>query len=190
MTILHIDASLHGEESITRQLSRTLVAALTHTTHEQVIYRDLMFYVPDANPRGNGAESHDVDQFLAADTIVIGAPMYNLGIPWQLKAWIDAVAVPRKTFRYTENGPEGLAGGRRVIVAYSSGGFHRGPQEDFVDPYLRAIFGMIGITEVDIIRAEGVNVSEHLRSKTLAEAEKTIAEICRRPFSRVVTETV
>lgn len=184
MTILHIDASLQGEGSITRLLGRAIVTALTHTTHEHTVYRDLMTDTTVANPRGDNPDSRDADQFLAADTIVIGAPMYNLGIPWRLKAWIDAIAVPRKTFRYSANGPEGLAGGRRVIVAYSSGGFHRGPQEDFVEPYLRAVFGMIGITEIDVIRAEGVNVSAALREQALAQAEKTIAEICARPFSR------
>ena len=116
--------------------------------------------------------------------------MYNLSIPWRLKAWIDAVAVPRKTFRYTPYSPEGLAAGRRVIVAYASGGFHSGPQEDFVDPYLRALFGLLGIDQIDIVRAEGVNVSEASRNKTLAEAEKQIAMLCTRPHLSSTTAPI
>lgn len=177
MTILHIDSSTQGDGSISRQLTAAIVAALTARSDELVIYRDLSIEAPQT-------VDPCVDQFLASDVIVIGAPMYNLGIPSRLKAWVDAIAVPRKTFRYTPDGPRGLAGGRRVIVAYASGGFHNGPEEDFVEPYLRAVFRLLGITEIDVVRAEGVNISADHRARTLACAKRTIAEIA----SRVVEE--
>jgi FMN-dependent NADH-azoreductase len=172
MTILHIDSSIQGEQSISRQLTAAIVATLTAQGNEQVIYRDLSIEVPETI-------GPCVDQFLASDTIVIGAPMYNLGIPSCLKVWIDAIVVPGMTFRYTSNGPLGLAGGRRVVVAYASGGFH-GPEADFVEPYLRALFRLLGITEIDVVRAEGVDISADHRARALAVAEKTIAEIAVR----------
>ncbi len=172
MTILHIDSSIQGPGSISRRLTAAIVAALATPSGEPVVYRDVSV--------ASGALDRCVDEFLAADVIVIGAPMYNLGVPSGLKSWIDAIAVPRKTFRYTADGPCGLAGGRRVIVAYASGGFHNGSEQDFVEPYLRAVFRMLGVADVDVVRAEGVNVSADHRARTLAAAERTIAEIVMR----------
>jgi len=173
MTILHIDSSVHGAQSISRQLTAAVVAKLTARNNEQVIYRDLSIEAPEAT----GA---CVDEFLASGTIVIGAPMYNLGVPSRLKDWIDAIVVKGKTFRASSEGLQGLAGGRQVLVAYASGGFHRGPEEDFVEPYLRAVFRILGITEVDVVRAEGMDMSADHRARSLAQAERTIAEITKR----------
>ena len=172
MTILHIDSSIQGERSVSRQLTASIVTALTMGKNEDVIYRDLAIETPDS------IES-SVDQFLACETIVIGAPMYNLSIPSRLKAWIDAIVVPGTTFRYTCNGPQGLAGGRRIVVAYASGGFH-GPEVDFVEPYLRAVFRLLGICDIDVVRAEGVDISADHHAKALASAGRAIAELATR----------
>lgn len=179
MTILHIDSSIQAEGSISRTMTASIVAALTEGSDEPVIHRDLTTEKPAAtNPRTG--ESPDADEFLAADVIVVGAPMYNLSVPSRLKAWIDSISIPRKTFRYTEKGPEGLAGGRKVVVAYVSGGFHRGPEEDFVDPYLRSFFRLLGIKDIDVVRAEGVNISEEHRANAMQAANAEIAGIAAR----------
>jgi FMN-dependent NADH-azoreductase len=109
--------------------------------------------------------------FLAADVIVIGAPMYNFTVPTQLKAWIDRVLVAGKTFRYTASGPQGLAGGKRVIVAISRGGVYR--QNDFgehAEAYLRDVFAFVGITDLTFVRAEGLAISPESRQKGLDAA--------------------
>ena len=121
-----------------------------------------------------------LQEFLAAEIVVIGAPMYNFSIPSQLKAWIDRLAVAGKTFRYTEKGPEGLAGGKKVIVASSRGGFY-GPdtQAAFLDhqeSYLRSVFGFFGITDVSFIRAEGVALGSEQRAKAIDAAKGEIAQ--------------
>ena len=125
MTILHIDASINGENSASRAISRSVVDQLTiERGGNDVIYRDL---AADPLPHltlDAFADSSVLDEFLAADAVVIGAPMYNFTLPTQLKAWIDRIVVAGKTFRYTANGPEGLATGKRVIVALARGGFY------------------------------------------------------------------
>lgn len=179
MTILHIDSSIQADGSISRALTAAIVAAIVDGSDEPVIHHDLTNEEPAAvNPRAG--DSPAADEFLAADVIVIGAPMYNLSVPARLKAWIDSISIPRKTFRYTEKGPEGLAGGRKVVVAYASGGFHHGPEEDFVDPYLRSLFRLLGIKDIDVVRAEGVNISDEHRARTLQAANAEIAGIAAR----------
>jgi FMN-dependent NADH-azoreductase len=179
VTILHIDSSIQAEGSISRRLTAAIVAEIADGSDERVIHRDLTSEAPASiNPRAG--DSAAADQFLAADVIVIGAPMYNLSVPSRLKAWIDSISIPRKTFRYTEKGPEGLAGGRKVVVAYASGGFHHGPEEDFVDPYLRSFFRLLGIKNIDVIRAEGVNISEDHRAKAIQAANAEIASVTTR----------
>jgi FMN-dependent NADH-azoreductase len=120
-------------------------------------------------------------EFLAADIVVIGAPMYNFGIPSQLKAWIDRLAVAGQTFRYTEKGPEGLAGGKQVIVASSRGGLY-GPDKaaaflDHQETYLRGIFGFFGIGDVKFIRAEGLALGADQRTKAIEAAQTEIAQL-------------
>jgi FMN-dependent NADH-azoreductase len=110
--------------------------------------------------------------------------MYNFSIPSALKAWIDRVAVAGKTFRYTANGPEGLAGGKRVIIASSRGGFYgegtAGQPLDFQEPYLRAVLGFLGITDIEFVRAEGVNVSADHKAEALKTAQATIGVVARK----------
>ncbi|MCZ4262490.1 NAD(P)H-dependent oxidoreductase [Limimaricola sp. G21655-S1] len=171
MTILHIDSSILGENSVSRDLTAAIVAELTAKGGETVLRRDL------ADPETEAAFDGDpVEQLLSADTLVIGAPMYNFAIPHQLKAWIDSVAVAGKTFQYTAEGPQGLAGGRRAIVVYASGGVHDGTT-DFVEPYLRQVLGFIGITDVTVLRVEGVAISPEARAKAINDARAKVPAI-------------
>lgn len=198
MKLLHVDSSILGPGSVSRQLSAEIVAA-EQRLHPgiEVVYRDLaldpvghLSGVHLAAAQGVAPESADVRQdvaagqaalneFLAADIVVVGAPMYNFAIPSQLKAWIDRLSVAGKTFRYTEKGPEGLAGGKKVIIASSRGGFY-GPQTpiaflDHQETYLRSIFGFFGITDVTFVRAEGLNLGPDQRAQSIAEAQGAIA---------------
>ena len=180
MHILHIDSSIRGTDSVSRQLTASIVASLTANCEASVTYRDLSGIPPETlAAEADGRSLSYVDEFLEADTIVIGAPMYNLGVPWRLKAWIEALAVPQKTFRYTASGPQGLAGGRHIIIAYACGGYHSGPTEDFVEPYLRAVFGLIGITRIDCVRAEGTRAAAGQLPQILEAAAMHITEITR-----------
>jgi FMN-dependent NADH-azoreductase len=114
-----------------------------------------------------------LDEFLAANIVVIGAPMYNFSIPTQLKTWIDRIQIAGKTFRYTENGPEGLAGPKRVIIASSRGGIYsEGPATavDFQETYLRHVLRFIGIGDVEIVRAEGLAFGPEQREAAIARA--------------------
>ena len=174
MTILHIDTSINGENSASRQLTSALVEQLKGSQWgEKIVYRDL---ATDPIPHltlDQFADSSVLDEFLDADTIVIGAPMYNFGIPSQLKAWFDRIAIAGKTFHYTANGPEGLAGGRRVIVALARGGFYGEGSPaagfEFVQRYLTAAFNFIGIAP-EFVLAEGLAVSPEQREHALSEA--------------------
>src|SRR5690606_6844320 len=138
--------------------------------------------------RSDAAETADaetvLEQFLAADVVVIGAPMYNFGIPSTLKAWLDRIAVAGRTFRYTENGPEGLAGGRKVVIASARGGIHTGAPTDFQEPYLRQLFAFIGVDDVEFVRAEGVAFSPEHRTRALAAALEQAAAMAPRLADR------
>ena len=174
MTILHIDSSINGENSASRAITGAIVDKLKASNWgEPVIYRDLA-----ANPIPHltldaFAHNLDLEEFLGADTVVIGAPMYNCTIPSQLKAWIDRIAVAGKTFRYTESGPEGLAGGKRVIIALARGGFyHEGAPAaalEHVESYLRGLFNFIGV-EPEFVIADGLAVSPEQRETAIGQA--------------------
>jgi FMN-dependent NADH-azoreductase len=122
-----------------------------------------------------------LDEFLAADIVVIGAPMYNFSVPSQLKAWIDRIAVAGKTFRYGANGVEGLAGDKKIIVASSRGGFYGADTPtaslDHQESYLRGVFGFLGVKDVSFIRAEGVSVGSEQRTKSMDAAKAEICEL-------------
>jgi FMN-dependent NADH-azoreductase len=171
VTILHIDASINRENSASRAISRSVVDQLTiERGGNDVIYRDL---AADPLPHltlDAFADSSVLDEFLAADAVVIGAPMYNFTLPTQLKAWIDRIVVAGKTFRYTANGPEGLATGKRVIVALARGGFYDqgSPASalEHLETYLRGIFNFIGI-EPEFVVADGLAVSPEQREQAI-----------------------
>lgn len=175
MKILHIDSSVLGIQSVSRVLSAAIVSRLKENHPDsEVLYRDL-----DANPlphltavslsgdRDEVLVAQDVmNEFLSADILVIGAPMYNFSIPSTLKAWIDRIAVAGKTFRYTENGSEGLVKEKSVIVASSRGGVHQ-KATDFQELYLRQVFGFMGVNKIEFIRAEGIALSLEHRLKAI-----------------------
>jgi FMN-dependent NADH-azoreductase len=189
MKLLHLDSSALGTGSVTRELTAAIVARWQDKLPQlQVEYRDL-----DANPlphltgqslaQANPGEAADaartMEQFLAADVLVIGAPMYNFSVPSTLKAWIDRVAVAGKTFHYTEKGPEGLAGGKKVVIASGRGGIHTDSTTDFQEAYLRQVFGFLGVTDIEFVRAEGVAYSPQHRSDAIAGALASIPEPLR-----------
>jgi FMN-dependent NADH-azoreductase len=188
MKLLHIDSSALGGYSVSRQLTASIVAELKrHTPGAEVSYRDLAAEplphwtpVADASDPASVLGNQMLEEFLDADVIVIGSPMYNFGISSQLKAWIDRVVVAGKTFSYGEQGPKGLAGGKQLIIASSRGGnYSTGPAAgmDFQESYLRAVFGFIGITQLEFVRAEGLNISDEHKAEALKSAQASIGPI-------------
>ncbi|MGH8201576.1 MAG: FMN-dependent NADH-azoreductase [Steroidobacteraceae bacterium] len=200
MKLLHVDASILGEGSVSRQLSAAIVARLREAHPDiEVTYYDLgaqpIGHLTGAHlaaRQGTVADTaslrHDVargqqalEDFLAADIVVAGAPMYNFSVSSQLKAWIDRLAVAGRTFRYTDRGAQGLAGGKKVIVASSRGRIY-GPDTptaslDHQESYLRGIFGFFGITDITFIRAEGLHVSANHRQAAIATAMAAAARV-------------
>lgn len=200
MKLLHIDSSPLAGNSVSRQLTQRTVAqwVATHpgTTVE---YLDLVADAPshlnadslgfrlgyddatltDVQRRENRISEELVSQFLAADVVVIGAPMYNFTVPTQLKAWFDRIGQAGRTFKYTDKGPVGLAGGKTVIVASSRGGAYSGAgvAMDFQEPYIKAFLGFLGVTDVRFVRAEGVGMGDAAKAKALASAEADIASL-------------
>jgi FMN-dependent NADH-azoreductase len=180
VTILKIDSSITGENSVSRVLTRSITDQLIAADPgANVIERDLVGEPLDHLTLAAFADNAVLDEFLAADTIVVGAPMYNFNISSQLKSWIDRIAVAGKTFRYTENGPEGLAGGKRVIVAVSRGGFYDADNAfEHVKAYLKPMFNFLGI-EPEFVHADGINYGPEQReagiANGLAEVERLAA---------------
>ena len=186
MKLLHIDSSALGAHSVTRELSAAIVDAWKRREPGlEVSYRDLAAAplphwtpVADAADPAARAGQNALAEFLSADVIVIGAPMYNFGVPSSLKAWIDRIVIAGKTFRYSANGPEGLAGGRKVIVVSARGGFYGADSGradfDFQENYLRHVFGFIGITDIEFVRAEGIGLGPEQKAKALNDAHADI----------------
>ena len=174
MTILHIDSSISGENSASRAVSRSIVNRLRAQTPEaDIVVRDL---VSDPLPHltlDAFADGTILDEFLGADTVVVGAPMYNFTLPTQLKAWIDRLLIAGKTFRYTETGPEGLVKGKRVIVALARGGFYDDGSPaaslEHLESYLRGVFNFIGV-EPEFVAADGLAVSPEQRESSIKQA--------------------
>lgn len=196
MKLLHIDSSILGDNSASRQLSREVVDAWKAADPSvEVIYRDLAadaishFSAATLVAAGTPEEARDaalahearlsaetLAEFLAADAVVIGAPMYNFTVPTQLKAWIDRVAVAGQTFRYTEAGPEGLCGDKKVVLVSTAGGLHQGqPSGVGHEDFLKVFLGFIGITDLEIIRAHGLAYGPEHRSKAIDAAQAQIA---------------
>ena len=200
MRLLHIDASIQGANSASRQLSAAVVERLRKTTPSlEVTYRDLaaapLAHLSGAHlaaALGGTPESPTLQQdlaasqavleeFLAADIVVIGAPMYNFTIPTQLKAWIDRIVVAGKTFRYSAEGPVGLAGSKRVIIAISRGGLY-GPGApaavlEHLETYLRGVFGFIGVANPELIVAEGLMIGTEQRELSMQRALRAAAAL-------------
>ena len=197
MKLLHVDSSVLGTSSVSRQLTAEVVAEWRRVHGDITVdYLDLAIDTPnhfDANALGikvalaepteaqkreNAVSEKLVTQFLAADVIVIGAPLYNFSVPSQLKAWIDRLAQVGRTFKYTEKGPVGLAGGKTVIVASTRGGAYStsegGQAMEHQESYLKVIFGFFGITDVRIVRAEGLAMGEAAKTAAIESARTDI----------------
>jgi FMN-dependent NADH-azoreductase len=197
--LLHIDSSILGQGSVSRDLSAEVVATLKARHPNLAITRlDLA-----ATPIGHLTAAHlaaaqggpvdealkadiavgqaALEEFLATDIVVLGAPMYNLGVPSQLKAWIDRISVAGKTFSYGEHGPVGLCGGKKLIIASSRGGVYSEGSPaalyDHQETYLKAAFGFLGITDITFIRAEGVAMGPEARSGAIASAKQETAAL-------------
>lgn len=201
-TLLHIDSAITGDASFSRRLSQRIVNHFQRNQPDlKVEYLDLAQNAPshlsmeslglrlgledekltDAQRRENQITTQLLQQFLNADIIVIGAPMYNFTIPSQLKAWIDRIAQAGHTFKYTENGPVGLAGGKQVVIASSRGGAYstseQGQAMEHQESFLKVIFGFFGITDVRFVRAEGVNMGDAAIEQAMNEANRSIEEL-------------
>lgn len=184
MKLLHLDSSILGENSASRAIGAAVVARWQdaipglHVTHRDLAARPLPHLsggsLAGSDPSEAAEAERVMQEFLGADVLVVGAPMYNFGVPSTLKAWIDRIAVAGKTFRYTESGPQGLAGGKKVVIASSRGGFHQHNGADFQEAYLRQVFGFLGITDIEIVRAEGLAVSPEQRTASMASAYASI----------------
>lgn len=185
MKLLHIDSSILGENSASRALTREIVARFrTARPDTEVTYLDLAAEelphfsqrsLTKADELDAARDEQALTQFLAADVVVIGAPMYNFTIPSQLKAWIDRIAIRGRTFRYGPKGPEGLAGGKQVIVAISRGGIYpAGAPTEFAESYLGQLFGFLGVRDLTFVRAEGLAVSPEHRAAGLEAARAAI----------------
>ncbi len=200
MKLLHIDSSILGQQSVSRQLTAQLIEAARQQHGDvNVTYRDLALAPVDhlAPPHLAAAQgapieagtlqqdvalgANDLEAFLQADVVVIGAPMYNFSIPSQLKAWIDRIAIVDRTFRYTAQGPEGLAGGKRVLIASTRGGMYAGDAPgaamDHHETYLTSLFGFLGVTDLHFIRAEGLAMGDDARAQALQHAQQDIDRV-------------
>lgn len=199
MKLLHVDSSINSAASVSRGLTQRAVQQwLANHPGAQVEYLDLARDTPphfsaaslgirrraagevsDAERRENALSEALVSQFLAADVIVVGAPLYNFSIPTQLKAWIDRLAQAGRTFRYTPEGPDGLAKGKTVIAVLSRGGVYStseaGQAMEHQESYLKTIFGFFGISDIRVIRAEGTDLGGESRETALRTAGEQIA---------------
>lgn len=195
MKLLHIDSSILGTASVSRQLTQSITAQWRAAHPGTVVdYLDLATDAPshlsaqslgfrlppgtqdlsDGQRRENAVSEALVSQFLAADVIVVGAPLYNFSVPSQLKAWIDRIAQAGRTFKYTDKGAVGLAGGKTVIVASTRGGVYStsegGRAMEHQETYLQTVLGFLGITDVRFVRAEGLAMGDAARSQAMAAA--------------------
>ena len=199
MKLLHVDSSILGQGSVSRDLSADVVVAIRGRHPGLAVTRLDLAATPIGHltaahlAAAQGAPVDDVlksdiamgqvalEEFLAADIVVIGAPMYNLGVPSQLKAWIDRISIAGKTFRYGEQGPIGLCGGKKLVIASSRGGVYSegspAAAYDHQEAYLKVAFGFLGITDIAFIRAEGVAMGPEARNVALASAKKKTAAL-------------
>jgi FMN-dependent NADH-azoreductase len=191
MNILQINASIRSDAANSTRVANSIVARLQAAHPDaKLTLRDLgihpapvldgaalaALFTPAEQRTAEQAVRVAADDVLiaelqAADVIVFGVPMYNFGIPVQLKSWIDAIARNGVTFRYTANGPEGLLKGKKAYVGFARGGRYRGTDADTQLPYLKTILGFVGIRDVSFVHAEGLNMGEEAAAQGFAEAE-------------------
>lgn len=194
--ILHLISSPRKEMSFSIKLGQAVVSKLLeahpdatveevnlveqNAPHLDSAHLQSFFTPPEQlTPDGKDAIRYSdeaIRQLFEADFVVIGTPLYNFGIHSSLKAWIDHIARAGKTFRYSEQGPEGLVKGKKVYIAMSSGGvYSEGPYQafDFASTYLKAVLAFLGMTDVEVVRAEGVNMPA-LKDQALEKAIESI----------------
>ena len=194
MKILQINASARSEGANSTRLANTIVERLKAlNSNASVEVRDLasdphpildgaalgaLFTPADQRSQEQAARVALDDALIAqvqsADAIVLGVPMYNFGVPVQLKSWIDAIARAGVTFRYTESGPQGMLTGKKVYVALARGGLYRGTPADSQVPYLKAVLGFLGMTDIEFIYAEGLAMGPEAVAKGFADAHAQI----------------
>ncbi|WP_348946468.1 NAD(P)H-dependent oxidoreductase [Chitinibacter sp. FCG-7] len=198
MNLLHIDSSILGDHSVSRQLSKEVVESIRlaepalnvtyrDVTSSATLHLDGQLLAAKGTPeqQRNAQQVHQVSiaeavmaEFLAADVLVIGAPMYNFSIPSQLKAWIDMISVAGVTFKYGPNGAEGLAGDKRAVIVATAGGQHAGTPTGIAHiDYLRVLLGFLGISDIRVIAAEGLAMGPEVRDPALAAARAQLSEI-------------
>jgi FMN-dependent NADH-azoreductase len=200
MQLLHLDSSVLGTASVSRQLTSEIVARHRAVHPDiRVTYRDLAadpaLHLTGAHMAARmGATSDDesfnadlrkgnafIDELIAADVLVIGAPMYNLSIPTPLKAWIDRIAVAGKTFQYTANGAEGLLKNKKGYIASARGGVYSAGSPaaalEHQESYLIGLLAFLGVTNVEVVRAEGIAFGPEAKDAAVARALKGIAAI-------------
>ena len=197
MNILQINSSIQAENAYSSRLADSLSASLRRQFPQaQLVVRDLAktphpwldqdaliaFNTPAEQRTLEQAQRVALDDALTAeiqraDRIVIAAPMYNFGIPVQLKAWIDAIAKARVTFRYTEQGVEGLLKDKKVYVIQTAGGMHSGTAADSQTAYLRTVLGFLGMTDIEFVYAEGLAMGEDAEQSALKSAEDRIVAL-------------
>ncbi|NSL53890.1 FMN-dependent NADH-azoreductase [Uliginosibacterium aquaticum] len=195
MNILQINSSVRGDASASTRLANSIVSRLraldpsaSLTVREAgsqpildeaalgAIFTPAEARTPEQAARA-AIDFAAIAEVQAADVIVIGVPMYNFGVPVQLKAWIDAIAKAGVTFQYTANGPEGLLKGKKVYLALARGGLYRDTPADSQTPYLKSVLGFLGLSDVSFIHAEGLSMGEEAAAKAFAEAEAEIAAL-------------
>ncbi|WP_010164803.1 FMN-dependent NADH-azoreductase [Sphingomonas sp. PAMC 26617] len=202
MKLLHIDSSITGSHSVSRELSALVVERVGGAAHHEVTYRDIVaedlphftaVTAPSAHPLSKAVPVLDeaqqakrdnsdtiLKEFIEADIVVIGVPMYNFSLPSELKAWIDRIVIPGTTFRVGPNGPEGLAGDKRLIFAIARGAYY-GEESVFksaehAESLLRTAMGFIGVKNIETVIAEGLNVAD-TREKAIASARAAVEQI-------------
>lgn len=195
MNILQINASARREGAHSSRVADSIVARLRslnpaatltlrdlavtpHPVLDEAALGALFTPAEQRTPEQRARVALDdalIAEFLAADTLVLGVPMYNFGIPAQLKHWIDAIARNGVTFRYTQQGAEGLVAGKTVYVALARGGRYRGTDADSQVPYLRTVLGFLGINDVHFIYAEGLNMGAEAARAGFSQAEADLA---------------
>lgn len=188
MKVLHIDSSILADASVSRQLSHAIVAQLKSKHSDvQVDYLDLAAQpiahldaeiMMGKNPDEAEISEKILDQYLSADVLVIGAGMYNFGISSTLKAWIDRICAAGRTFKYTEQGAVGLVVDKKTYIASSRGGVYGdNSPADFQEGQLKAVLNFTGVSDIEIIRAEGVNMGAEMKDQAIAAAMSRIQKI-------------
>ncbi|OKH55656.1 FMN-dependent NADH-azoreductase [Calothrix sp. HK-06] len=198
--ILHIDSSPRSERSISRLLTKEFITAWKQAyKHDTVTYRDIGHYVippidetwiaaafsrsRELSPELEAAlkiSDELIDELLAADLCVFGVPMYNYSIPANFKAYIDQIVRVKRTFTVGQDGYEGLVKDKKILVITTRGGTYSNSQLDFQEPYLRAIFELIGITDITFIHAENLSMGDENRQQSIAAVSDVIQEFVAR----------